>query len=192
MVPEFSRESCAIYLYKVIERGIGFAPFGVDHGWPQTGAAIRESPLARDYRLLAPLARELARWGFEGRIRSVVEPEDHSDETIDLGGWEARLTFGPARRGTPPSEEPRPVTGKAMIVKLGEDEFLATGTDVRFTFAPKGGREGRPWQYLKVREGCYENGEFRTRRVLNGDETDWGGPHIGGQPSLLHITLTVR
>jgi hypothetical protein len=79
-----------------------------------------------------------------------------------------------------------------MIVKLGESEFLATGTNVRFTFAPKGKNTGRPWQYLKVREGYYENGEFRMIRVLNGDETDWGGPYISDRPALLHINITVR
>ncbi len=189
MVPEASASN-SLYLYEVIKNGIGFAPFGVDRAgyMPEDF----DTQLCRDYKLLAPLARELARWSFEGKIHSAVEPEDHSDTTIDLGGWEARLTFGPPRRGTPPEGAARPVTGKAMIVKLGDDEFLVTGTDVRFTFAPKGKNEGRPWQYLKVKEGRYENGEFRMTRVLNGDETDWGGPHIGNRPSLLHITLTPR
>lgn len=189
MVPEASMRN-SLYLYEVIKNGIGFAPFGVDRKGLIPGNF--DTQLCRDYKLLAPLARELARWSFEGKIYSAVEPEDNSDATIDLGSWEARLSFGPARRGTPAGGEARPVTGKAMIVKLGENEFLATGTDVRFTFAPKGKNAGRPWQYLKVKEGYYEAGEFRMIRVLNGDETDWGGPYMGDVPSLLHITLTAR
>lgn len=194
MIPETSMGN-SLYLYEVIRQGIGFSPFGVDRVDPVP--ADYDTPLSRDYKLLAPIARELAEWSFEGKIYSAIEPEDHSGETIDLGGWEARLTFGAARRGTPasavdPNAPPRRPTGKAMIVKLGENEFLATGTDVRFTFAPKGRSEGRAWQYLKVKEGYYENGEFRMIRVLNGDQTDWGGPYIGNRPTLLHITLTPR
>lgn len=194
MVPEISGAS-NIYLYKVIEKGIGFSPFGVDRN-NRAGVDIvtNETPLGRDYKLLAPLAQELAQWGYEGKIRSVVEPEDHSDQKIDLGSWEAVLTFGPARRGTPAPENaaPRPVAGKALFVKLGENEFLAVATGCRITFNPKGKNEGKAWQYLKVKEGYYKNGEFQMTRVLNGDQTDWGGPYIGDEPSLLHITLTVR
>ncbi len=191
MVPETSMAN-SIYLYKVIEKGIGFAPFGIDRSGQDL--ANYDTPLSRDYKLLAPLAKELAQWSFEGKIYSVVEPEDHSDGKIDLGNWEAVIAFGPARRGTtsPANDEPRPVTGKAMIVKLGDDEFMAVGTNCRFTFNPKGKNAGKPWQYLKVKEGYYENGAFQLVRVLNGDQTDWGGPYIGDDPSLLHITLTTR
>ncbi|MDH6305455.1 hypothetical protein M2459_001908 [Parabacteroides sp. PF5-5] len=194
MVPEISGAS-NIYLYKVIEKGIGFSPFGIDrNNRPGVDFKTPETPLGRDYKLLAPLAKQLAQWGYEGKIRSVVEPEDHSDERIDLGNWEAVLTFGPARRGTaaPANAEPRPVTGKAMIVKLGENEFLAVGSNCRFTFNTKGKNAGKDWQYLKVEEGYYENGKFQMQRVLNGDQTDWGGPYIGDEPSLLHITLYTR
>ena len=194
MVPEISGAS-NIYLYKVIEKGIGFSPFGVDrNNRAGVNFTTNETPLGRDYKLLAPMAQQLAQWGYEGKIRSVVEPEDHSDQKIDLGNWEAVLTFGPARRGTPAPEnaDPRPATGKAMFVKLGENEFLAVASGCRITFNPKGKNEGKAWQYLKVKEGYYENGEFQMLRVLNGDQTDWGGPYIGDEPSLLHITLTVR
>jgi hypothetical protein len=187
MVPEASMSN-SLYLYEVIKNGIGFAPFGIDNN----GGIPRDTQLSRDYKLLAPLSRQLAQWSFEGKIYSAVEPEDHSAVTIDLGEWEARLSFGSRRGVTVPEGEARPATGKAMIVKLTEGEFLATGTDVRFIFVPKGKNEGRPWQYLKVREGYAEDGEFRMRRVLNGDETDWGGPYMGKQPALLHITLIAR
>ena len=79
-----------------------------------------------------------------------------------------------------------------MIIKLGEDEFLAVGTSCRFTFNPIGKNKGKDWQYLKVKEGYYENGEFQMLRILNGDKTDWGGPYIGEEPVLLHITLVIR
>jgi hypothetical protein len=139
------------------------------------------------------MMQQLAKWGSEGRILSVVEPEDHSEQKIDLGNWEAVIKFGPGRRPMPDKENTsRPATGKAMVVKLGEDEFIAVGTTCRFTFNPIRKNAGKAWQYLKVREGYYENGEFQMIRVLNGDQTDWGGPYIGEVPNLLHITLVPR
>jgi hypothetical protein len=41
-------------------------------------------------------------------------------------------------------------------------------------------------------EGYYENGEFQMTRILNGDQTDWGGPYVGETPTLLHFSLGVR
>ena len=54
-------------------------------------------------------------------------------------------------------------------------------------------KQGKAWQYLKVQEGFYdENGDFKMLRILNGDQTDWGGPQVGDAPSILHFTLTTR
>jgi hypothetical protein len=180
------------YLYKVIEKGIGYSPFGVDSR--RTVGDTQRNPTGEEYKLLAPMSKQLAKWSFEGRIYSVVEPENHAEQRINLGSWEAVITFGGGRNPMPAQANatPRPATGKAMLIKLGEDEFMAVGTGCRFTFSPLGKNKGKGWQYLKVKEGYYENGEFQMIRVLNGDQTDWGGPSIGDVPSLLHITLVAR
>ena len=194
MVPEIGGE--VKYLYKVLEKGIGFSPFGVDSRRPGSTERIseRNAPLAQEYKTLAPMMRQLAKWGFEGRIHSVVETEDHSEQRIDLGIWEAVITFGPGRRFMQARENdtPQRATGKAMVIKLDENEFIAIGTGCRFTFNPVGKNEGKAWQYLKVKEGYFEDGEFKLLRVRNGDETDWGGPFIGSEPGILHITLVIR
>jgi hypothetical protein len=38
----------------------------------------------------------------------------------------------------------------------------------------------------------YENGKFKLLRILNGDETDWGGPRVGAIPKVLRVTLVTR
>jgi hypothetical protein len=194
MVPEIGGE--VKYLYKVLEKGIGFAPFGVDSGRPGDagGLSDRNAPLAREYELFSPMMPQLAKWGFEGRIRSTVETEDHAEQRIDLGSWEAVITFGPGRRFMQVRDDSgqREASGKAMLILLDENEFIAVGSGCRFTFNPLGKNEGRAWQYLKVEEGYYEDGTFRLLRVRNGDETDWGGPYIGSEPGVLHITLVTR
>ncbi|MFO7669709.1 MAG: DUF5597 domain-containing protein [Bacteroidales bacterium] len=184
----------AKYLYALIARGgIGYSPFGIDdNGRDETmeETAARLGTLSGEYTMAAPMMRELARWGFEGRIKAVVEREDHAEQTIDLGGWQAIIKFS-ATGGRTEQANAQPI-GKAMVVQLGENEFLLVGTHCRFTFRPLGDNAGRAWQYLKVEEGKYENGAFKLLRILNGDETDWGGPYIGEIPAVLRTTLVVR
>ena len=90
---------------------------------------------------------------FEGKIKAAVEREDHAAQTIDLGSWQAIVTFGPGGgRSSQPNAKP---IGKAMIVLLGENEFVLIGSLCHFTFKPLGVNAGKAWQYLKVEEGRY-------------------------------------
>jgi len=194
-VPEIgSGENYTRYFYPVLAHGgIGFSPFGIDENGRSIGEtenAKRLESIAREYAMAGPMMRELAKWSFEGKIKSVVEHEDRGAQTINLGAWEATVTFGTSRRNTE-QDTNRPF-GKAMIVQLGENEFILTGTLCHFTFKPLGTNAGRAWQYLKVEEGKYENGTFKLLRILNGDETDWGGSRIGAEPVVLRTTLTTR
>jgi hypothetical protein len=194
-VPETgSSAEYAKYMYEVMARGgIGFSPFGIDdngQGEGEVEIAARLAPLSQEYAMAGPMMRELAKWGFEGKIKAVVEREDHADQTIDLGSWQAIVSFGAAGWRTAQTNK-RPI-GKAMIVQLGDNEFVLIGTLCHFTFKPVGANSGKAWQYLKVEEGQYENGTFKLLRIRNGDETDWGGPRIGAKPAVLHTTLTLR
>jgi hypothetical protein len=194
-VPETgSNAEYAKFLYTVLAQGgIGFSPFGIDDNGQrateeETGARL--GPLAQEYSMAGPMMRELAKWSFEGKIKSVVEREDHAEQTIDLGSWQAIVSFGASgRRIVQTNEHP---IGKAMIVQLGENEFVLIGSLCHFTFKPLGASAGKAWQYLKVEEGRYEKGSFKLLRIRNGDETDWGGPRIGAVPVILHTTLITR
>ena len=191
------------YLYAVLAHGgIGFSPFGIDDNHigaiqpPTTviapGATMpdRLEPFAQEYAALSPLMRDLAEWSFQDRIRAVEEPEDHAAQTVDLGNWQATISFGSGRGDAmKPNVQP---TGKAMIIILDENKFMVTGTLCRITFHPTGNNSNKPWQYLKVEEGIYTNGLFQPLRILNGDETDWGGPLFGPTPTILQATLILR
>ncbi|MCX6320645.1 MAG: DUF5597 domain-containing protein [Bacteroidia bacterium] len=194
-VPETgSSAEYARYIYEVLARGgIGFSPFGIDDNGQGTGEAeiaARLAPVAQEYAMAGPMMRELAKWGFEGKIKSVVEREDHAVQTIDLELWQATVTFS-AAGGRTAQANTKPI-GKAMVVQLGENEFVLVGALCRFTFKPAGANAGKAWQYLKVEEGHYENGTFKLLRIRNGDETDWGGPRFGAVPVILHTTLVMR
>jgi hypothetical protein len=132
---------------------------------------------------------QLAEWAFHGKVSAVIESDDHGAQTVDLDGWRATVSFGTGRGQMRPNARP---TGKVMIVQLDRNSFLVIGTLARITFRPAGPDEGKAWQYLKVEEGNYEHGVFRSRRILNGDETDWGGPAFGSSPVLLRISVITR
>ncbi len=187
--PEYVR-----YLYATLAHGgIGFAPFGIDdngRGDSEAETAARLGPLGREYAAAGPMMRDLAKWAFEGSIKAAVEGVDHASQTIDLGNWKATVIFG-SGRPTAHQANPQP-TGKAMIVRMGENEFMLVGTLCRVTFDPAGSNAGRAWQYLRVEEGQYTNGRFELQRIRNGDETDWGGPLFGAAPAVLHVTLVLR
>jgi hypothetical protein len=184
----------AKYIYEIIARGgIGFSPFGIDdNGQMSTKDKITErlEPFAQEYAMAAPMMRELAKWSFEGKIKTIVEREDHAEQKIDLGLWQAIISFGNIERNVI-QPNPHPI-GKMMIVQLDKNKFILIGTLCNITFKPIGSNAGKAWQYLKVEEGNYENGEFKLLRILNGDETDWGGPRFGSSPIVLQTTLLTR
>ena len=185
----------ARYLYEVIARGgIGFSPFGIDdNGVAETPAetAKRLAPFAQEYIAAAPMIQELTQWGSEGKIKAAVEHDDHANQSIDLGAWQAEVKFGGDGRANA-APVYNQTNGKVMLVKLGENEFITMGTRCHLTFHPTGSNTGKAWQYLKVEEGRYENGAFIPLRILNGDETDWGGPGFGLTPTVLRIELVLR
>jgi len=177
----------AKYLFAVLAHGgIGYACFGID-GHDDPG---RLAPFAAAYRLFVPVSMHLAEWAYEGRISAAVEPDDHGLQSVEVPGWLATVTFGTGRGGQmQPNLRP---TGAALIIHQKKNVFLATGTLCRISFRPAGADSGKAWQYLKVEEGGMVNGIFVPRRILNGDETDWGGPAFGPDPVWLRISLITR
>jgi hypothetical protein len=194
-IPEIGhRAENAKYFYAALAHGaIGFSPFGIDDdgaGETPEETAARLAPFAANYALAAPMMPELAKFAAEGKIRTVVEPDDHSERQIDLGAWKAVVHFGLGDREilTPNNAK----DGSLLIVTINENEFLLIGNKSHVIFRPAGANANHAWQYGKVEEGSYDHGEFKPRRILNGDETDWGGPHFGKKPTLLRATLVAR
>jgi hypothetical protein len=186
-------------------QSLGYSPFGLDYTRARPGAAEDKNaflePTAENFRLLAPMMRDVARLNFEGKLQAVAEVEDEPVQTLHFGAWDAVVWFGkPARGGAlPQAAEPR---GRALVAQLADNQFLVTGLDCRVDFRPAGGIaigkeqipsaeiEGR-WvhrQFLRVEEGTYANGAFKFARILNGDETDWG-LNFGTEPEVVRVSV---
>jgi hypothetical protein len=185
----------AKYLYSVFSHGgIGFSPFGIDNnGDTSVNEKLKKmlTPYSEEYALCASMLPQLASWATKGKIQSAVEGDDHKDQTVELGDWKCTVVFGGNGRANAAAVYNEPV-GNAIFIELGKDSFLVSGMHCHIRFEPAGKDAGKDWQYLKVEEGVYQQGVFVPLRILNGDETDWGGPGFGDTPSLLRITLVRR
>ncbi len=166
--------------YALGEGAIGFSPFGMDQPWGTSSGKVPWSAHASNYGLLAPISREIAQAEFDGKLKTAVEEPGRVDEEVDFGNWQATVAFGFPQfdgRRAPGSKEAH---GAALIAQLGPDEFLVTGVDCSVIFHLPGKKAWMHSEFLRVEEGTFEDGKWRSSRILNGDETDRGLQFHGG------------
>jgi beta-galactosidase GanA len=191
----------ARYLFSALgQRGIGFAPFGVDYtgyaNYPLGAKAMTEQvlePFAENYRVLLPMAREWARMAFEGEVWGVSKADDAAAQELDLGRWKATVQYGQWQFGVPewfPKADATEVAsepvGGALIGRLGPDEFLVIGRHARVSFVSS--EAGTESMFVRVEEGQYEEAQWVFGRVWNGDQTDYG-LNFTSLPQVLRVRL---
>ncbi len=197
LVPETgNRAEYVKYLYVALGHGaLGFAPFGMDYtrdGTVPSAPPDNMAAFGRDYAALGPMAREIARLNFEGKVQADAEETGEPQQVFAFHGWQATASYGLPHFGSGGAApgNPQPV-GRFLIAQLGDDQFLVTGASCRITFRPSGPASGKPWQYLRVEEGQYQDGVFQVRRLWNGDQTDYG-LNFGLSPQVLRVSLYTR
>jgi hypothetical protein len=190
MIPETGRTDAfaKFFFYALGNDALGFSPFGVDRsGWNILGDEPW-SGHSRNFALFGPMSREVAALEFEGKIKTAVEEPGQAEQEVDLGDWKATVMFGfpqPDGRKAPGTKDAH---GAAMIAKLGPDEFLITGFDVGIRFHLPGQLPFIRSQVLTAQEGSYENGEWKGKRLLNGDEVD-RGLTFHQQPTVVRVRM---
>ena len=172
---------------------IGWSPFGLDYtafaNQPIGATRLTEgslTPIALNYRILGPIMREAARLNLEGKLQAVAEEQGEATQILDFVIWQAVVSYGVSPRGyggvARGNSEP---AGRAMVAKIGENEFLVTGAFCRVDFkAVAGGQR----DFVRVEEGGYEKGVWHSIRIWNGDETDWG-LDFSSAPQDLRVSL---
>jgi hypothetical protein len=142
-----------------------------------------------NYKLCAPIMRELAQWSFEGKVRGFAENKTTPAQSLEIGAWKVDVKYGLPQFGfgDKPPGNPEPI-GRAFVVQLGENEFLTAGFHCRVDFQTMGQAAWKQRQYLRVEEGRYDKGKWKPLRIWNGDQTDWG-LNFTSAPQILRVTL---
>ncbi|MGO4212361.1 DUF5597 domain-containing protein [Terriglobus sp. 2YAB30_2] len=191
-IPETGNgDSYAPYLFQALGHGaIGFSPFGVDEtGWT---FAKDDGPKAhtRNYALLGPMADELAKLNFEGKLKTSVELPGQAEQELDFGPWKASVRFGfPQQDGRHAPGTPDH-SGRALVAQLGPNEFLVTGVESSVAFHVPDRLPGLRMQILSAEEGEYVNGVWKAKRLWNGDQTDRGLNFHRSQNTVVRIRLS--
>jgi hypothetical protein len=200
LIPETGNSRAyARYVFAAIGHGaIGWSPFGLDltrYSNEATGPeAMEESalkPFAQQYALLAPIAGKLAEAKLEGKLVGTSEdPEQHTQE-IPLGRWKVVVQYGmPSFGNWMKPKGNTPPDGGVVVVELAQDEYLVAGHHARVDFAPTFA-PGKKRLFLKVEEGTYDAaGNWKTARIWNGDQTDYGLNLKSDENVLLRVRLT--
>ncbi|HEV7778942.1 MAG TPA: DUF5597 domain-containing protein [Luteibacter sp.] len=189
-------KSYARYMFATLgHRAIGFSPFGMDYsgysnyplGAPTVDVDAIE-PFAANYRLIAPMAGQIAALSYAGKVWGASEPEATHEQTLDLGDWQIKVGYGQPQFGVDPPPGNTEPEGGVLIAEIGKDEYLVTGRHARVSFQPGKDRKGAHYLYDRVEEGRYEDGNWVFLRVWNGDQTDYG-LNFTDQPRVLHVKL---
>lgn len=188
----------ARYVFAAIGSGaIGWSPFGLDLSrfsnlgtGPESMEASALKPVAEQYTLLAPIARLLAAANLEGNVIGVSEDPDNHTQTIPFGRWDVVVKYGmPSFGNWMQPKGNSPPDGGVVVVRLGQDEYLVAGHHARVDFTPTFS-QGTKRLFLRVDEGSYDAaGNWKTARIWNGDQTDYGLNLKADEDVLLKVRL---
>lgn len=197
-------------------QGIGFAPFGMDHtdyaNYPLGAKSLSPEIIAafkEAYQLIGPMASEWARLSYESEVWGVSEPDpfkitetaqssenenaaraNHYTQHLDLGDWDAEITYGRPMFYVAPPEGNEAPSGGVLIAKLTPNEYLVTGHRARVTFLGSRELAGKDTMLVRVEEGHFNSdGKWVFERVWNGDQTDWG-LNFTSKPHILKVQLS--
>ena len=122
VVPEIAKpDGFAKYFFTALGEGaVGVAPFGVDpRGWNILGDAPAAGH-ARNFDLLSPMSREIAKLNFEGQLKTSVEEPGQGQQQLDFGNWQATVSYGyPQMDGRRPPYQRRSRCGAGCATWAG-------------------------------------------------------------------------
>ena len=180
---------------------------------------VPDPVLARNFVLVAPMQREIARLNFEGKVKAVAEPPhftggDEGDprQILQFGTWDAVVKFGSSAFGFGPttsSWNPTP-EGRALVAQLGENQFLVAGYFCTVDFYPAGTEEQQKTEHIvdgseqipsALIDGKWQHRQFMrveqgvyengTFKLLRSQNGDATdyGLRFGEEPTVLRVTL---
>jgi hypothetical protein len=192
------------FFFALGHQTVGFSPFGLDFTriktipdaarpkdelltpWARTGTKEFVAPFVPTYSLIGPMARDIARLNFDGKLQTAAEEQGKVTQTLSFGSWDAVVSYGVWARNGRPVGNPQPMGG-VLVAQIANDQFLVAGFYCRVDFRPTAPNQHR--EFLRIEQGTYQNGAFQFQRILNGDQTD-GGMDFSSEPLVLRVSVT--
>ena len=126
---------------------------------------------------------------WNAQVSDSSENVSEYQQTLDLGRWNAEVSYGRPMFWIDPPTGNHPSSGGALIARLDDDEYLITALRARVTLSPSSEIEGLPYMIERVEEGHFDaNGNWVFERVWNGDQADWG-LNFTSQPHILKVKM---
>jgi hypothetical protein len=179
------------FFYALGNRAIGFEAIAIDHPGFAGRMGHHSAAHAENYALVSPMARDLARLNFEGKLETAVEESGRAPQEVDFSDWQATVSFGypQANQQRPPGTPD--AHGRVLIVRHGPNEFLVSGIDVRaILHLPC--RPSSPDHHinnlLQAEQGQYINRVWKPLLIWNGDETRRGLNFLH-EGNVIHTTV---
>lgn len=201
VIPEtYGGVASARHLFEAVGNydAIGFAPFGFNRRDGQTELDEEYAPIASSYALLLGAetllhAQRSRRSEGARRVQAAVEEADVPQRLLEFDGWEALVQWGSVRSsygGEFPGGT-RELSGRALLIQSGADEFFVLGFDSKVTFRPARDDEADSAEMLAVEEGRFDGDVWVAERQLCGDQTFFG---VSLRPwgTLLRVSLQRR
>jgi hypothetical protein len=152
-------------LYAIGEHdAIGFSPFSIDSVDEETSNSLTQS-----YQLLTQLAPLILDHQGKGVTAGLLPEgvEQRLPRQLRFGDYVLNVTYE-----RPSNQTPNVLSG-GLVIALGKDEFIFAGTGLTVTF--ESDKSDEPLVgILSAEEGKFEDGEWRSGRRLNGDQTHQG------------------
>lgn len=149
--------------YVLGEYGAGcFSPFGIDRM-----SYAKNDPLDETYKVLNNISSIILKNQGKGTMRGMLVDTTSPNMKFDLGNYNIEAILGGRKK---------PDVAGGLIIKVGNNEFLAAGKALDIMFFPKDDRYRIGVE--KVDEGIFKNGKWISERRLNGDEvhaSTWSG-----------------
>lgn len=143
---------------------IGFSPFSIESLDEETSNSLTQS-----YQLLTQLAPLILDHQGKGVMAGLLPAgvEQRLPQQLRLGDYVLKVTYE-----RPSNQTPNVLSG-GLVAAIGMDEFIFAGTGLTVTFETD--KPGDPLVgILSAEEGKFENGQWRSGRRLNGDQTHQG------------------
>lgn len=149
LIPEARmREDWAFYAFGE-HHALCFAPFGIESG-------AGNHSFAGAYQVLHELMPLITQYQGSERMIGILKDPDVYEQMRTMGNYNLRIT--PEKEGV----------SYGIIIQTDDHEFIVAGQNLMVSFSSNTEKTGR---IMQVFEGGFDNGEWKTTRMLNGDET---------------------